>query len=96
VMWARDTYFPPAYGQATWHRLAPFFRLPGWVVWGTVTVEVELRPFNDRQLNRDLETICTQVNAAQPRLPDGHRLQFRVRAPTSSRDAQRGCSKQAL
>jgi hypothetical protein len=81
VMWTRDTYFPAAYAQATWHRLAPFFRLPGWVVWGTETVEVELRPFNDRRLNRDLEAICTQVNAQEPRLPDGRRLRFKMRAP---------------
>ncbi len=80
VMWIRDTYFPAAYAQATWHRLAPFFRLPGRVVWGTESVEVELRPFNDRQLNRDLEAVCEKVNAAQPHLPDGQRLQFKVRA----------------
>src|SRR5260221_7847722 len=80
VMWTRDTYFPAAYAQATWHRLAPFFRLPGWVVWGTETVEVELRPFNDRRLNRDLEAICEKVNATQPNLPNGQRLQFKVRA----------------
>ena len=80
VMWTRDTYFPAAYAQATWHRLAPFFRLPGWVVWGTETVEVELRSFNDRQLNRDLEAICEKVNAEEPRLPDGQRLRFKVRA----------------
>lgn len=77
VMWARDTYFPPAYGQATWHRLVPFFRLPGWIVWGTETVEVELRPFNDRQLNQDLEAVCEKVNAQQPHLPDGRRLRFK-------------------
>jgi hypothetical protein len=29
VMWARDHYFPAAYAHATWHRLAPFFRLRG-------------------------------------------------------------------
>ena len=80
VMWARDTYFPPAYGQATWHRLAPFFRLPGWVVWGRETVEVELRPFNDRQLNRDLEAVCEKVNAQEPHLPDRRRLQFKMHA----------------
>jgi hypothetical protein len=80
VMWTRDTYFPAAYAQATWHRLAPFFRLPGWVVWGTETVEVELRPFNDRELNRDLEAICAQINAEETRLPDGRRLQFKMRA----------------
>ena len=83
VMWARDSYFPATYAHATCLRLVPFFRLPGQVIWGAETVEVELRPFNDRQLNRDLETVCTQVNAAQPRLPDGHRLQFRVHAHTS-------------
>jgi hypothetical protein len=80
VMWTRDTYFPAAYAQATWHRLAPFFRLPGWVFWGTEIVEVELRPFNDRRLNRDLEAICAQVNAEEPCLPDGRRLRFKMRA----------------
>ena len=71
VMWTRDTYFPGTYAQATWHRLAPFFRLPGRLVWGTDTVTVELRPFNDRRLSRDLEELCQQVKAAKPRLPDG-------------------------
>ncbi len=71
VMWTRDTYFPGTYAQATWHRLAPFFRLPGRIVWGTDTVTVELRPFNDRRLSRDLEELCQRVEAAQPRLPDG-------------------------
>jgi len=80
VMWTRDTYFPATYAQATWHRLAPFFRLPGWVAWGTQTVEAELRPFNDRQLHRDLEAICAQVNAQEPCLPDGRRLRFKISA----------------
>lgn len=80
VMWTRDTYFPSTYSHATWLRLAPFFRLPGQVTWGTETVEVAVRPFNDRQLNRDLESVCTQVNAAQPRFPDGRQLQFRLHA----------------
>jgi hypothetical protein len=80
VMWTRDTYFPAGYAQATWHRLAPFFRLPGWVVWGTETVEVELRSFNDRQLNRDLEALCEKVNAEELHLPDGRRLRFKMRA----------------
>lgn len=74
VMWARDTYFPATYAQATWHRLAPFFRLPGRIVWGTDTVTVELRPFNDRRLTRDLVELCQRVDAAQPRLPDGRLL----------------------
>ncbi|MCP4557311.1 MAG: hypothetical protein GY836_18045, partial [Herbaspirillum sp.] len=32
AMWTRDHFFPPGYANATWKRLAPFFRLPGWVV----------------------------------------------------------------
>jgi hypothetical protein len=41
-------------------------------------VEVEVRPFNDRQLNRDLQALCERVAAAQPTLPDGRRLCFTV------------------
>ncbi len=74
VMWTRDTYFPATYAQAAWHRLAPFFRLPGRIVWDTDTVTVELRPFNDRRLTRDLATLCQRVDAAWPRLPDGRLL----------------------
>lgn len=74
VMWTRDRYFPASYTRATWARLAPFFRLPGRVVGGPDTVRVELRPFNDRRLNRDLAAVCSRVAAAQPRLPDGRRL----------------------
>ena len=33
------------------------------------TVHVELRPFNDRALNRDLAVLCERVNQASPRLP---------------------------
>ena len=74
VMWTRDTYFPATYAQATWHRLEPFFHLPGRIVWGTDMVTVELRPFNDRRLTRDLVGLCQRVEAAQPRLPDGRKL----------------------
>lgn len=80
VMWTRDTSFPPTSSHATWVRLAPFFRLPGQVTWGTETVEVAWRPFHDRQLHRDLENVWTPVNAAQPRFPDGRRLPFRLHA----------------
>lgn len=71
VLWTRDRYFPATYAQATWHRLAPFFRLPGRIVWGTDRVTVELRPFNDRRLTCDLIELCQRVEAAQLRLPDG-------------------------
>lgn len=76
-MWVRDHYFPVEYAHATWHRLQPFFQLPGRIFWGRDRVEVELKRFNDRTLNRDLEMVCAKVAKAQPRLPDGCRLLFR-------------------
>jgi hypothetical protein len=42
-------------------------------------VRVELRPFNDRQYNRDLVRLCERVNTAALQLPDGRRLLFQVR-----------------
>lgn len=78
VMWTRDRYFPASYDHATWKRLAPFFHLPGLVKQGQNTVEVLLRPFNDKRYNQDLETLCERVNAAAPRLPGGRRLHVSV------------------
>jgi len=78
IMWVRDRYFPTTYAHATWLRLVPFFRLPGRIVRQAETVRVELRPFNDRQLNRDLAVLCARVNAASPRLPDGRHLLLTV------------------
>lgn len=75
-MWIRKQYFPATYARATWHRLTPFFRLPGRVIQGRQAVWVELHPFNDRQLNRDLGVVCERVTTAQPRLRDGRRLCF--------------------
>ncbi len=77
-MWVRDHYFPASYGHASWHRLQPFFQLPGWIFWGRDQVEVELKRFNDRALNRDLEMLCAKVAQGQPRLPDGRRLAFHL------------------
>lgn len=79
AMWVRDHYFPPYYGQATWRRLLPFFQLPGMITQDAQMVQVELRPFNDRVLNRDLAIMCERVNQASPRLPDGRRLSFTFR-----------------
>jgi len=76
VMWVRDHYFPQDYAKATWKRLASFFRLPGHIVRYPDRCLVFLRPFNDRQLNRDLEALCERVNQAQLRLPDGRLLEF--------------------
>jgi hypothetical protein len=74
AMWVRDRFFPSTYTHATWQRLQPFFRLPGRVQWGREVVQVEVRPFNNRQLNRDLLAVCQRVNEVQPRLPDGRLL----------------------
>ncbi len=88
-MWVRDHYFPASYAHASWHRLHIFFQLPGQIFWGTEKVEVELKRFNDRALNRDLEMLCAKVAQEQPRLPDGRRLLFRVQGAEILRlDAQ--------
>ena len=71
-------YFPASYAHATWLRLASFFQLAGTVVPDACTVRVELRPFNDRALNRDLTALCVRVNQASPRLPDGRLLSFTI------------------
>jgi hypothetical protein len=76
-MWVRDHSFPVKYAHATWHRLQPFFQLPGRIFWERDRVEVELERCNDRALNRDLEMVCAKVAKAQPRLPDGRLLFFR-------------------
>jgi hypothetical protein len=77
-MWVRDHYFPIEYAHATWHRLQPFFQLPGRIFWERDRVEVELKQFNDRALNRDLEMVCAKVAQARLCLPDGRRLIFRL------------------
>jgi hypothetical protein len=74
AMWVRDRFFPSPYAHATWQRLQPFFRLPGRIQWGHDAVRVDLHPFNNRQLTRDLLTMCQRVNEIQPRLPDGRLL----------------------
>ncbi len=51
-----------------------FFRLPGRVHWGQEEVHVEVQPFSNRQLTRDLLAVCQRVNEFQPRLPDGRLL----------------------
>ena len=78
TMWVRDHYFPASYAQATWKRLLPFFQLPGTITSNAHQVQVNLCPFNDRALNRDLAVLCDRVNQASPHLPDGRRLSFTV------------------
>jgi hypothetical protein len=80
AMWTRDQYFSPSYAHATWRRLLPFFQLPGTITHDATTIRVELCPFNDHVLNRDLVLLCTRVNQASPRLPDGRLLSFTIRS----------------
>ncbi len=83
AMWTRDHFFPDDYAHATWKRLAPFFDLPGRVTWEHATVRVELRPFNDQQLTRDLRALCARVNTQAPHLPDGRQLVLSVGLPSA-------------
>jgi hypothetical protein len=76
AMWTRDQCFPAAYAHATWARLAPFFQLPGTITSSRHMVSVQLRPFHDRQYNRDLSLLCQRVNEKQLHLPDGRLLLF--------------------
>ncbi len=89
AMWTRDHYFPASYAQATWRRLLPFFQLPGTITHHGQVVQVELHPFNDQTLNRDLEVLCKRVNQASPRLPDGRRLSFTIQSTRCTLAAQR-------
>jgi hypothetical protein len=89
AMWVRDRYFPPSYAQAAWKRLLPFFQLPGTITQDSTIVQVELCPFNDRALNRDLAVLCERVNQASPCLPDGRRLSFTIRPSCCIRGSRR-------
>jgi len=89
AMWVRDQYFPASYAHATWKRLLPFLQLPGTITRDATTIQVELTPFNDRALNRDLVQLCERVNRASPRLPDGRHLSFTIRSTSCILAAQR-------
>ena len=39
---------------------------------------IELRPFHDRQYNRDLVMLCERMYTTAPHLPDVRRLLFQV------------------
>lgn len=78
AMWTRDRYFPASYAHATWRRLLPFFQLSGIITHDATTTQVQLSPFNDRTLNRDLAPLCERANQASPQRPDGRLLSFTI------------------
>jgi hypothetical protein len=77
-MWVRERYFPTSYAKCGWSRLLLFFELGGWVSQGVTVVKVNLQPFNDRALNRDLAQVCELVNAGGLVLPDGRHLRLGI------------------
>jgi hypothetical protein len=89
AMWVRDRYFPASYAHVTWHRLLPFFQIPGTITRDATTIQVELTPFNDRALTRDLAHLCERVNQASPHLPDGRLLSFTIRSTCCILPAQK-------
>lgn len=74
AMWMRDHFFHATYAHTTWLRLLPFFSLSGRVRWERDRVYVEMRTFNNLQLNCDLLAVCQRVKAFQPQLLDGRLL----------------------
>ena len=60
--------------------MLPFFELGGWVSQQGQKLIIELQPFNDCALNRDLARVCELVTKAGLALPDGNLLQMQVRA----------------
>lgn len=73
-MWVRDQYFGESYQHCGWQRLLPFFKLGGWVTTTASEVQLEFCAFNNRALVRDLEEVCSKVNAGAVILPDGRQL----------------------
>lgn len=88
LTWVQDQYFPTSYAHA-WRRLLPFFQRPGIITRDAATIQVELTPFNDRALNRDLALVCERVNQASPHLPDGRVLSFTLRSARCILPAQK-------
>jgi hypothetical protein len=77
-MWVRDQYFGESYRHCGWQRLLPFFKLGGQITTTEGEVKLELCAFNNRDLARDVEEVCRNVNAYGVSLPDGRRLVMAV------------------
>jgi len=73
-MWVRDQYFGESYQHCSWQRLLPFFKLSGRMTTTEGEVQLEMCAFNNRDLARDVEEVCCNVNTRGATLPDGRRL----------------------
>ena len=77
-MWVRDQYFGESYQHSSWQRLLPFFKGSGRITTTEGEVQLEMCAFNNRDLARDVEEVCRNVNARGATLPDGRRLVIAV------------------
>jgi hypothetical protein len=77
-MWVRDQYFGESYQHCSWQRLWPFFKLSGRMTTTEGEVQLEMCAFNNRDLARDVEEVCRNVNTRGATLPDGRRLVIAV------------------
>jgi hypothetical protein len=77
-MWVRDQYFGESYRHGSWQRLLPFFKGSGRMTTTEGEVRLEMCAFNNRDLARDVEEVCRNVNTHDARLPDGRRLVMAV------------------
>ena len=73
-MWVRDRYFGEGYQHCSWQRLLPFFKLGGRITATDDEVHLQVCAFNNRELVRDVEEVCRNVNSKGATLPDGRRL----------------------
>lgn len=77
-MWVRDHYFGESYQHCSWQRLLPFFKVSGRITTMEGEVQLEICAFNNRDLARDVEEVCRNVNTRGAILPDGRRLVMAV------------------
>lgn len=77
-MWVRDHYFGESYQHCGWQRLLPFFKLGGRITTTGDEVRLEVCAFNNRELVRDVEEVCHNVNTRGATLPDGRRVVMAV------------------
>jgi hypothetical protein len=77
-MWVVDHYFGESYQHCGWQRLLPFFKLGGSITATGDEVYLQICAFNNRELVRDLEEVCRNVNTRGATLPDGRRVVMAV------------------